>query len=229
MAVNNGAFQDIPFTGTVSYGAANSNNEYPSVRGVSLTYNTNGNLTSDGFNTLTCDVENRLTQAQNGPHGTTQYFYDSLGHRKQKVTGGVTTQFVLAGDEEIADFTGTGVGTAQMLTVRGVGGLPAAEVSPGSPETVIYYHHDVLGSSVAATGAGQNGAEAFTYGSSERRARGTRSLTDLRDIGTTRRPGSTMCGHGIIHRRWGGFCRRIRLGWRAGRICMGMWGTIRSI
>src|SRR5207247_5154610 len=54
----------------------------------------------------------------------------------------------------------------KMLMVRGVGGLPVAAVTPagnGNSEAV-YYHHDVLGSSVAATQLGHSGAEPFTYG-----------------------------------------------------------------
>jgi hypothetical protein len=42
-----------------------------------------------------------------------------------------------------------------------VGGLPVASVTPGSGnqgEYVAYYHHDVLGSTVAATVAGTPGA-----------------------------------------------------------------------
>jgi RHS repeat-associated protein len=162
-SVNNGAFQYIPSTGTVNYGAANVDNGYTSAGGVSFTYDTNRNLTYDGFNTLSYDVENRLVQAQNS-FGTNQYQYDPLGHRKQKLTGsGVTTQFVLAGADEIADYSGTGMGTPLQLTVRGVGGLPVASITPGT-RAVIYYHHDGLGSSVAATATGQSGAEAFTYG-----------------------------------------------------------------
>jgi hypothetical protein len=84
-----------------------------------LTYDGNHNLTYDGVNTLTYDVENRLIQAQNALSGTSQYFYDPLGHRKQKSVGGVTTQFVLVGNDEVADYSGTGAGTPQVLTVRG--------------------------------------------------------------------------------------------------------------
>lgn len=89
-----------------------------------------------------------------------QNVYDPLGSRKQKTVGAesnmpVTTQFVLAGGQEIADYNGTGVGTAWMLTVRGAGGLPVASVTSsasGLATVAAYYHHDVMGSTVAATG-----------------------------------------------------------------------------
>jgi RHS repeat-associated protein len=59
------------------------------------------------------------------------------------------------------------VGTAWVLTVRGAGGLPVASITPSSSGTATvaaYYHHDVMGSTVAATEPGYSGAAAvFTY------------------------------------------------------------------
>jgi YD repeat-containing protein len=129
--VNNGAFQYLPPKGTTDFGAANADNGYPSMENMTtdatanFTYDGNQNMTFDGVNTLTYDVENRLVEAQNAAWGTSTYLYDPLGRRKQKqvVDGAytVTTQFVLAGGQEIADYNGTGVGTAWVLTVRGAG------------------------------------------------------------------------------------------------------------
>jgi RHS repeat-associated protein len=161
-AVSNTAFQYTPATGTASY-TADVDNGYTSVGTTNLTYDGNHNLTYDGFNTLIFDVENRMIQAQNALSGTSQYFYDPLGHRKQKVVGGVSTQFVLAADQEIADYSGTGAGTPQILTVRGVGGSPLASVMVSSGD-VAYYHHDAHGSTVALTQSGTTGAaEVFNY------------------------------------------------------------------
>ena len=161
--VNNNQFQYGPASGEASYAAANTNNGYTAVNSVNLTYDSARNLTYDGFNTLVYDIENRLIQAQNAISGTSQYLYDPLGHRKQKVVAGVSTQFVLAGDDEVADYSGTGVGTPQVLTVRGVDGSPLASVTVSSG-AVAFYHHEVLGSTVALTQAGTPGAaEAFTY------------------------------------------------------------------
>jgi len=50
-----------------------------------------------------------------------------------------------------------------VLTVRGAGGLPVVSITPGSGGHT-YYHHDVLGSTTAATVPGMNGAaEVYTY------------------------------------------------------------------
>ena len=165
-AVSNSIFQYVPASGITNYAPADVNNGYTSASGTIFSYDGNRNLTSDGLTRFVFDVEKRLIQAQSGGEGQTEYLYDPLSHRKQKQTNGVTTQFVLAGDEEVADYEGTGIGFPQMLTVRGAGGLPVAAVTPtngGNPEMVVYYHHEVLGSSVAATSAGQSGAEAFSY------------------------------------------------------------------
>jgi RHS repeat-associated protein len=177
--VSNGAFQYAPPKGTTDYGTANADNGYPSMENMStdatssFTYDGNQNMTFDGVNTLTYDVENRLVEAVNPASGTSTYLYDPLGHRKQKqvISPGwqVTTQFVLAGNEEIADYAynGAGAGGPLSLTVRGVGGLPVASITPsssGSATVAAYYHHDVMGSTVAATEPGVSGAAAvFTY------------------------------------------------------------------
>jgi RHS repeat-associated protein len=56
-----------------------------------------------------------------------------------------------------------------VLTVRGAGGLPVASITPsasGSATVAAYYHHDVMGSTVAATEPGYSGAGSglsYTY------------------------------------------------------------------
>jgi len=174
-SVSNGAFAFVPFTGTTTYGTPDPNNGYTSANAgsgnVSFTYDGNRNLTFDGSNTLTYDVENRLVQAQN-LITSSQYLYDPLGNRKQKQVqmggGTTTTQFLTPGGEEIADYNCySATCTPWVLTVRGPGGLPVAAITPATgsqAETVVFYHHDVMGSTVASTTAGLNGAaEAYVY------------------------------------------------------------------
>jgi RHS repeat-associated protein len=52
--------------------------------------------------------------------------------------------------------------------VRGPGGLPVAAVTPavdGAALSAVYYHHDVMGSTVAVTASGSSGAsDIYTYG-----------------------------------------------------------------
>lgn len=172
--VNNPLFQYVPQAGTVSYGAADQDNalttETTSSGSATMTYDGNHNLTYDGYNTLTYDVENRLIEAENGAWGTSTYLYDPLGERKQKVVGvstatPVATDFVLAGSEEIADYSESPA--TWRLTVRGAGGLPLVTVVPavdGGSEKIVYVHHDMKGSTVALTAAGSSGPiDTYTY------------------------------------------------------------------
>lgn len=64
---------------TVSY-TANSLNQYTAVGVVTPTYDTNGNLTSDGTYTLGYDAENRLVSATGAG-----YTFDAQGRPKTRV------------------------------------------------------------------------------------------------------------------------------------------------
>lgn len=86
--------------------STNGLNQYTNVAGASLVYDSNGNLTSDGSNTYTYDVENRLLSAS-GAHSAT-LTYDPLGRLFQTVSGSTTTQFLYDGDELVAEYNGSG-------------------------------------------------------------------------------------------------------------------------
>ena len=77
--------------GTTGY-VTNSLNQYTSVGGVSFTYDTDGNLTSDGTQTYYYDCENHLTKVVRNSDGQTlgEYKYDPFGRRVQKIAGGTT-------------------------------------------------------------------------------------------------------------------------------------------
>src|SRR5690606_21725167 len=80
-------------------------NQYSSVGGVSYSYDTKGNLTSDGTRSYTFDAETRLlTALVSGT--TTTYSYDGLGRRIKKTVGSTATEFLLDGHEEIAEYDG---------------------------------------------------------------------------------------------------------------------------
>lgn len=161
-SVDNSIFQFVPFTGSTSY-TSDADDGYVTVGAATITYDGNHNVAYDGSNTMAYDVENRLIQAVNVAAGTNQYLYDPLGNRKQKTVNGVTTQFLVAGGDEIADYSGTGTGIPQVLTVRGIDGAVVAAITPSSGAAV-YYHGDVLGSTVAVTQAGTSGAgDVYTY------------------------------------------------------------------
>lgn len=79
----------------------NGLNQYGSVAGTNYGYDANGNLTSDGSNSFTYDVENRLIQVSGGHAAIISY--DPLG-RIASLTSGNKTQFLFDGDDMIGEF-----------------------------------------------------------------------------------------------------------------------------
>ena len=78
---------------TISY-TYDAANRLTSLDGVPYTYDNNGNLLFDGFNTYTYDAANRLTSVL-GPSSSVSYKYNGLGDRLQETTNGSTTTFTM--------------------------------------------------------------------------------------------------------------------------------------
>jgi RHS repeat-associated protein len=72
--------------------------------GASLAYDANGNLTSDGTDSYTYDVENRLVAASNGA----ALVYDPLGRLLEAGRNGGTTRFLYDGDALVAEYDSAG-------------------------------------------------------------------------------------------------------------------------
>ncbi|QLC24472.1 RHS repeat-associated core domain-containing protein [Parasphingopyxis algicola] len=108
--------------GTTAY-AANGLNQYTSVGGQSVTYDANGNLTSDGSTTYGYDDENRLTSASG-----VALEYDPLG-RLYRISGGPggDRRFLHDGGVIAGEYNGSGV-----LQDRYVHG-------PGLSEPLVWY------------------------------------------------------------------------------------------
>jgi RHS repeat-associated protein len=102
--ISNSAYEYTQPIMDVSY-ARNGLNQYTSVDSVSFTYDARGNLTSDGSRTFTYDLENRLLSASGGASATLTY--DPLGRLRTYATGGVTTTFLYAGDQLVAEYNGS--------------------------------------------------------------------------------------------------------------------------
>jgi RHS repeat-associated protein len=98
---------DYVFTGYVNVNrnyASNGLNQYTSAGSASFVYDNNGNLTSDGTNTYSYDVENRLIS---GPGGAT-LSYDPLGRLWQVAIPTSATRFLYDGDALVAEYDGAG-------------------------------------------------------------------------------------------------------------------------
>jgi RHS repeat-associated protein len=145
--------------------AVNGLNQYTAAGPASFAYDANGNLTSDGSNTYTYDVENRLvTAVGSGVKGTTTNLtYDPLGRLFQVDQGTLssTTKFLYDGDALAAEFN-----SSNALTDRYVHGSNAAADDPllwfssSSLASLHYLHADHLGSIVAI--ANSNGSSFAT-------------------------------------------------------------------
>ena len=64
--------------------------------GQALTYDLDGNLTSDGTNTYTWNARNQLVGI-NGASVTASFTYDAFTRRRSKVVNGTSTQFLYDG------------------------------------------------------------------------------------------------------------------------------------
>lgn len=146
--------------GTVSYGAADSVNKYPTVGGVSFTYDGNKNLTYDGTWTYTYNTENQLLSAVSGGN-TNSYVYDPTGRQAQKTVSGTATRFIYDGLNLIATYDGSGNLINRYIHGPGAD-EPAIQVTAGG--TVSYFHRDFQGSIVALSNSSGAVTNKYTYG-----------------------------------------------------------------
>ena len=135
----------------------NNLNQYSAVGGTAFAYDGNGNLTDDGYNTYSFDAKNRLIQAVNPQHSAT-YQYDAFNRRVAKTVDALTTEFLLDGVMEIAEYDGP----TDALLLRHVYGpgmtAPLVEISAAG--STRFLHTDAIGSVVAVTGDGSSGGPA---------------------------------------------------------------------
>jgi YD repeat-containing protein len=86
---------DVLPTATTQPATFDLNDRKTSFNGQALSYDANGNLTSDGTNTYTWNARNQLTQVSQGGVAQLSYTYDALGRRTSKtVQGGTPTQYL---------------------------------------------------------------------------------------------------------------------------------------
>ncbi len=138
----------------------NELNQYIEIEGQTNTFDTNGNLTSDGLCSYVFSPENRLTTVTSASN-TVSYSYDGLGRRIEKNVNGTETGFVYNGTELIAEYDTNG-----SLTRRYIFG-------PGLDQPVMmktganqyYYHQDHLNSVVALSNSAGNRVETYAYSS----------------------------------------------------------------
>jgi len=162
-SVSDNAWIDYPAAAasTVSY-TANSLNQYTAVGAVTPTYDTNGNLTSDGTHTYGYDVENRLVSAS-GAGTTAAYTFDAQGRRKTRTTGGTTTVFVTdTDDREVLEYDGAS-GAIQRWYAHGLGPNDVLGQMNVPANTRTTFVPDLLGSVVATMASSTGTLSRFGY------------------------------------------------------------------
>ncbi|MBP9091252.1 RHS repeat-associated core domain-containing protein, partial [bacterium] len=133
--------------GTVTYGTADAANKYPSVGGVSYSYDGNKNLTGDGTWTFAYDTENHLLSA-NKSGVSASYVYDPMHRQAQKTVGSAKTRFIYSGSRQIAEYDGV---TGNLLNRYVFAGSDQAIIQITSGGTVSFFHQDRQGSVIATT------------------------------------------------------------------------------
>lgn len=150
---NNGTASLLPAAvASATYDAAN---EQTAFAGAALTYDNNGNLTSDGVNTYAWDARNRLTGISGGVTGSFNYM---MGRRVAKTVTGVTTQYLYDGIDAIAEIGGGAIG-ANYLRSLSFDEPFIRQTATGNE----HYHTDALGSSLALSNAQGGLSTSYSY------------------------------------------------------------------
>lgn len=145
----------MPAAGTTDY-AFNNANRITKAGSISFGFDSNGNTTSRTGSSMQYDVVNNLTSVS-GDFAAT-YTYDGLGQRRSATRDGVTTKYVLSGNNVVAETNNSG--TVQYYYIYGPTGL-LARITPSG--TTRYYVSDSRGSVVAMTDATTNAKVTHKY------------------------------------------------------------------
>lgn len=211
---------------TVSY-TANNLNQYTAVGAATPTYDTNGNLTSDGTYTLGYDAENRLVSAS-GAGNTAAYTFDAQGRRKTRTVNGSTTVSVTDADNrEVLEYNGA---SGALLRWYAYGLGPNAVLGqmnvPANTRTTPV--PDLLGSVVGSMDAGTGTLTKFAY-----RPYGATAAAPTPFGFTGQRfdqeSGSTTTVRGLIRHIGDGSCKPTQWVTRLAPISTLTWATTRSM
>ncbi|MET3653896.1 RHS repeat-associated core domain-containing protein [Dyella japonica] len=126
--------------------------------GQTLSYDANGNLTSDGTNTYTWNARNQLVQISQAGAAQLNYGYDALGRRISKaVQGGAPVQYLYDGANAIQEVQGSIINP--VLTGLGIDERFARNDVTGRT----YFVTDAIGSTVGLTDQTGSIREQYSY------------------------------------------------------------------
>jgi RHS repeat-associated protein len=126
----------------------------------STSYDSVGELTSDGTNAYTWNARHELTQIKQGRTVTAAFTYDAFGRRESKSIGTSTTDFLYDGLNPVQEQSSGGSVTANLLTGLNIDEFFARTAS-GTTSTFLA---DALGSTIGlVTANGGPIATSYTY------------------------------------------------------------------
>src|SRR5450432_3868681 len=109
----------------------------------SVSYDLNGNMTSDGLNSYAYDAANRLKSYTDGANSAvTNYVYDGTGHRFRQTTGSHTTTYLYDVTGDPAQLLGQTTDGLETRYLVGDGGV----IGQQQDTTWSYFGYDGLGS-----------------------------------------------------------------------------------
>jgi RHS repeat-associated protein len=135
---------------SITYGATDNVNKYPTVGGVAQTYDGNKNLTGEGTWTYTFDTENHLLTA-NATGVSASMVYDPVHRQSQKTVGAAKSRYIYSGWQRIADYDGV-ANALQNRYVYGTG-LDEPLIQVTSAGVLTFLHADKMGSIIGVSNA----------------------------------------------------------------------------
>ena len=153
----NGSLASTALPAAVESETYNADDELTTLNGTtSLTYDADGNLTSDGTNAYTWNPLGELSGVTT-PSASYSYTYDPAGQRVSSTTGGTTTTSLYDGSALVQQSSG-GSAVANYLST-GPGGTVQVQNSAGTSDPLT----NTVGSTVAQTGSGGQLTTSYSY------------------------------------------------------------------
>jgi RHS repeat-associated protein len=151
----NGSATDLPQALQTAFDFANEMTNYNSAA-PNLTYDSNGNLTSDGTNAYIWNARNQLVAISGNV--TASFQYDALGRRISKTINGNQTNYQYDEKDIVAEINGEAVDGIYIRSLKV--DEPLARISPNGQE---YYHTDALGSVINLTNSSGVTTVSYNY------------------------------------------------------------------